>query len=247
MPARHRRSGAIWAGAAASGLAHAGMIALALVAPPWLRPHRERPAPVVAVALVTPEAFEAALAARQRPEPAPEPDRVPPAPPTPAPPPATVPDAPAPAPPPATTLPSLAPGFDAVSPLGLGTTSEAADLPAHRPRPRPGPRGPVALAPVEETAAATAAFEAAVRAAVADRLDPAETDLGGTVRLLLVVNREGRLLAARLVAASGSAGLDRAAVDAARTARLPPMPESMPNVRTTVEVELVFAPDRRGG
>ena len=67
------------------------------------------------------------------------------------------------------------------------------------------------------------------------------------MRLRLVVNREGRLLAARLVAASGSAALDRAAVDAARTALLPEMPESMPNIRTTVEVELVFAPDRRGG
>jgi protein TonB len=246
MPARHGRSGAIWAGAAASGLAHAGLIALALVAPPWLRPHRERPVPVVAVALVTPEAFEAATADRRQPEPAPQPARASPAAPLPAPPPAAAPDAAA-APPPAPTLPSLAPRFDAGSPLGLGPTPPPADLPAHRPRARPGQPGAVTAAPPADGAAAAAAFQAAVHAAVAERLGPADHEAGGTVRLALIVNREGRLLAARLIAASGSARLDRAAVEAARTALLPPMPDTMPNVRTTVEVELVFAPQRRGG
>ena len=120
MPARRRRSGAIWAGAALSGLAHAGLVALALVAPPWLRPHRERPVPVVAVALVTPAAFEAALDALSRPPPAHEP--------APAATPARV--APAVAARPAVpalvkepepaALPSLASAFDAEAPLGIG-------------------------------------------------------------------------------------------------------------------------------
>jgi protein TonB len=232
------------AGAAVSGLAHAGLIALALVAPPWLRPHRERPVPVVAVALVTPEALEAATASKWRPEP----ERAP-VPPTPAPPPTTVPEPPPAKPPaePPPALPSLAPAFDPESPLGLGLAPETADLPAHRPRPRPGQRAAVAPASPVEAAAAAAAFEAAVRAAVAERLGPSGTDAGGTVRLALVVNREGRLLTARLLIPSGSAQLDRAAVEAARTALLPVMPEAMPSTRTTVEVELVFAPDRRGG
>jgi TonB family protein len=84
---------------------------------------------------------------------------------------------------------------------------------------------------------------------VAERLGPGTADVGGTVRLALVVNRDGRLLTARLVAPSGSATLDRAAVDAARTALLPPMPDAMPHTRATVEVELVFAPgpEGRGG
>jgi len=235
----------MWAGAGLSGLAHAGLIALALAAPPWLRAHRERPVPVVAVALVTPAAFEAALAARQPPAPAPQPAPAIPSRPRRAPPAAALPEALPADPPP---LPSLAPAFDPESPLGLGGAPRATDLPAHRPRPRQG-QYPQVAAPPADTAVATAAFEAAVRAAVAERLGPGQADLAGTVRLALIVNRDGRLLAARLVAPSGSARLDRAAVDAARTALLPAMPDAIPNTRATVEVELVFAPapEGRGG
>jgi len=68
MPRRRMRSGAIWAGTGLSAAAHAGLLALALVAPPWLRAPRERPLPVVSVAVVTPADFEAALT---RPPPAP--------------------------------------------------------------------------------------------------------------------------------------------------------------------------------
>jgi TonB family protein len=247
MPARRVRSGAIWAGAGLSGLAHAGLIALALAAPPWLRAHRERPLPVVAVALVTPAALEAALAARPpapapaaAPAPAPldAPGRPPPAASVAEPPPGEPPEEPP-------ALPSLAPAFDPESPLGLGDPRPPADLPAHRPHARSGPPPPVAPAPVDRAEAA-AAFEAAVRAAVAGRLGPVAPDAAGTVRLVLVVNREGRLLAARLAAPSGSEELDRAAVEAARTALLPQMPDAMPNVRATVEVDLVFAPAAAG-
>jgi protein TonB len=230
----------MWAGAALSGLAHAGLIALAAVAPPWLRPHRERPVPAVAVALVTPAAFDAAVAALARPEPvaARPPPAAEPAPPVPAvaPPPEAEPEAE----PEGVVLPSLAPGFDPESPLGLADRPTATDLPAHRPRPRPGSRTPAA-APAD-AAAAAAAFEAAVRAAVLERLGRPLAGGGGTVRLALIVNRDGRLLAARMLAGSGSAPLDRAAVEAARTALLPAMPDAMPNTRATVEVELVFAP-----
>ena len=243
MPARRGRSGGLWAGAALSGLAHAGLVGLALVAPPWLRPHRERPAPVVAVALVTPAAFDAAIAALTRPPP-PAPPPVPPAPVLRAAP-STV--APPPAPeeaPESAALPTLAPAFDPEAPLGLDPRPAAGDLPAHRPRPRAGPAA--APSPADPDLAA-AAFEAAVRAAVAERAGAPAGEVGGTVRLALIVNREGRLLAARLLAGSGSAGLDRAAIEAARTALLPEMPEAMPHSRTTVEVELVFAPAARGG
>jgi TonB family protein len=233
----------LWAGAALSGLAHAGLIALALIAPPWLRPHRERPVPVVAVALVTPAAFDAAAAARARPEPAPPPPAPAPA----APAPVTTPAPAAETEPEATAPPSLAPAFDPESPLGLALRPQAADLPAHRPRPRPGPRAPAAAPAAIDAAAAAAAFEAAVRAAVVERLGRPLEGAGGTVRLALILNRDGRLLAARMVAGSGSPPLDRAAVEAARTALLPAMPEAMPNTRATVEVELVFAPSARQG
>jgi protein TonB len=244
------RSGALWAGAALSGLAHAALVGLALVAPPWLRAHRERPVPVVTVALVTPAAFEAALAALTRPDPAPA-AKAPPVP--------TVPEPPAAAPPveaapeagetgaatPEGALPTLAPAFDPESPLGLGP-KPAADLPAHRPRARPGiglPTGSPAAASATR-AEAVAAFEAAVRAAVLEAQAAAAPARGpgGAVRLAVVVNREGRLLAARLVGSSGSAAVDRAAVEAARTALLPEVPEAMPNPRVTVPVDLVFAP-----
>ena len=107
------------------------------------------------------------------------------------------------------------------------------------PGPVPGSRP---TAPPVSAAEAAAAFAAAVREAVARQFVEPAAGSGGAVRLALIVNRDGRLLAARLVASSGSAGLDRAAIEAARTARLPEMPEAMPNARTTVEFDLVFAP-----
>ena len=191
MPPRPGRSGALWAGAALSGLAHAGLIALATLGPPWLRPHRERPVPAIDVALVTPAAFEAANAAP--------------------------------------TPPAEAPA-----------TPKAPDRPALAPA-RP--------APPADPAQATAAFRSAVRTAVEKQAGATAAGVGGTVRLVLIVNREGRLLAARLVAGSGVGSLDRAAIEAARTALLPRMPDAMPNARATVEVELVFEPppDGRGG
>ena len=219
MPPRPGRSGALWAGAALSGLAHAGLIALATLGPPWLRPHRERPVPAIDVALVTPAAFEAANAAPTPPAEAPAtpkaPDR-----------PALAPARPVPPADPAVAVPepfpepTLAPAFDPESP--------------------PGPA---------DAAQATAAFRSAVRTAVEKQAGATAAGVGGTVRLVLIVNREGRLLAARLVAGSGVGSLDRGAIEAARTALLPRMPDAMPNARATVEVELVFEPppDGRGG
>ncbi|HVH03476.1 MAG TPA: TonB family protein [Amaricoccus sp.] len=246
MPPRPGRSGALWAGAALSGLAHAGLIALATLGPPWLRPHRERPVPAIDVALVTPAAFEAANAAPTPPAEAPAtpkaPDR-----------PALAPARPVPPADPAVAVPepfpepTLAPAFDPESPLGLGLGLRPVGpaLPAHRPRARPGQ----AAAPPADAAQATAAFRSAVRTAVEKQAGATAAGVGGTVRLVLIVNREGRLLAARLVAGSGVGSLDRGAIEAARTALLPRMPDAMPNARATVEVELVFEPppDGRGG
>lgn len=59
---------------------------------------------------------------------------------------------------------------------------------------------------------------------------PGRAHGGGRVRLSLVVTRDGRLAEARVVASSGSSGLDRAALDAAhRAAPFPRAPEGLPD------------------
>lgn len=236
MPARRRQSSRMWEGPVLSALAHAGLVALALVALPWLRAPRERAAPILSVSLVAPATLDAAIAALSRPPPAQEgPPRVQPPSPTPA---ADTPVTDPPDEPTDAVLPTLAPAFDPDSPLGLGPVLATPDLPAHRPHARPGT---AESPPPADPAVAAADFAAAVRGAVLGQVGNRAPGPTGTVRLALIINREGRLLAARLMKPSGVPSLDRAAADAARTARLPAMPEAMPQARITVEIDVVFA------
>jgi protein TonB len=228
------------AGILLSGLGHAALIWVAVHGPPWLRPHRERPPPVIAVSLLT-DAELAALAPRPAPTspaPAPAPE------PSPAAPPAPEPEL---EPPVAEEPASLAPAFDPAAPLGLAGDG-AALRPADRPRPRRGdaPAREAAVAPWSgEAAALRSRYEEAVRTAVERARSYPEVararGLEGSVRLHLILTREGRLLAAQLVRSSGAQTLDRAGLAAARDARLPAAPPELPNERFSFEVEVRFA------
>jgi TonB family protein len=257
------------AGILISALAHGAVVWLALQAPPWLRARPREPVPSVAVEIVTAAelaALEAALArgaAPAAPPPAPSPTTEP----TPAAPaerePAPVePPAPAPAP---SLAPSLAPAFDAAAPLGLDTDapSRLAVEPPPRPRRPPPAERPATLpAPAglagraAETRAGSAALGAApsaaaapdygmaVRAAIAKaRVYPRvarDRGLVGESRLLVIVDRDGRLVNARLLRSSGSRTLDEAALGAARNARLPTAPAELPGRRFSFEVAIAF-------
>jgi protein TonB len=122
---------------------------------------------------------------------------------------------------------------------------------AERPRPRPPPapaRVPAASPPVAGAAGAAAGasagsapgpgaaalregYWAAVRAAIARaQVYPRaarERGVEGAAVLRLVVGRDGHLRLLRLTRSSGSAVLDRASVDAARTAGLPVPPPAL--------------------
>jgi TonB family protein len=245
----------MWAGAFLSAAAHAAVIALALWGLPWLRARSEPPIPAVAVTLIRADAF-AALSARK---PEPEPAAVPAPEPAPAPAPELPgPTEPAPEPPPEAEPPpepDLSP-FDSAAPLGI--RSEGAPVPAPPPasprviEPRARPtvtvRAPEA-APQGQGAARsagadTAGYEAAVRAAIAAAQtypDLARVrGLAGTTRLQVTVNRDGRLVNARVLRTSGFQTLDRAALDAAVQARLPAAPGDLPGMRFTFEVGVIF-------
>jgi protein TonB len=236
---RPRASRVRVAGILLSGLGHAALITAAVHGPPWLGRHRERPAPVIAVSLVT-EAELAALARPAPPAPAPEAPVREAAPPPQAAVPAPEPEAPA-EPPEAT----LAPAFDPEAPLGLEGPAPAARG-AERPRARAAAVPRAAPAPWSgEAAELRRRYEDELRAAVVRaRSYPRlarERGLEGSVRLHLIVTRDGRLLAAQLVRSSGAQTLDRAGLAAARDAELPAAPPELPNERFSLEVELVFA------
>ena len=182
------------AGIPLSALAHAGLIALALWALPWLRARPGAPPAVVAVTLVT--AADLAAFVHAASPPPPTQPLAPPAP-SPAPPPALPPGATLPPPEPEPD-PTLAPAFDPEAPLGLGGTdalSLVAPPPpsleqrlAQPPEPRPGPADaeaaeaaalsapapppdaaappPPSAAPTRRQGAPRAGFEADVRAAI---------------------------------------------------------------------------------
>jgi protein TonB len=241
------------AGIFLSAIGHGALIGLAAIAPPFLRPHRERPVPVVVVSLLS-EADLAALA--------PKPEAAPVETPPPAPAPADPPRA---APPEAspteeqTTEPTLAPAFDPTAPLGF---SEESPPPPALPPARQGSGvaspeagesgGFVILAPDEappdarpDPAVLRAAYEEEVRKAVARaRVYPQvarDRGLEGSVRFHLVVTREGRLLTAQVIRSSGAMTLDRAGLETLQRAKLPPAPAEIPNQRISLEVEVDFA------
>ena len=123
-----------------------------------------------------------------------------------------------------------------------------------RPMPRPGD----AAAAAPETPATTAerpsaptdvgrmVFQASVQAAIAEAqvYPPAAEAAGvtGTTRIEVSVARDGRLLQARVAATSGSEALDRATLAAARRARLPAAPASLPGESFRFEVGLAYGP-----
>jgi protein TonB len=233
------------AGAAVSALGHAALIALAVSALPWLRVRPEPPLPVVRVSLLS-EADLAALAAAARPRPQP------PAAPAPAasaptaaptvagprflPPPEPEPEPPAPAP----EHLDLAPSFDAASPLGFGDPAGAAP-----PEPEPEAAGPEAedAAPAELALMRERHMRALSAAVLSARIYPPAAKgrgLMGTARVYLEVGRDGSLLEAGLMSTSGSASLDRAALEAARRARFPPAPEALPGASFAFMQDLEF-------
>ncbi|HET9068479.1 MAG TPA: TonB family protein, partial [Amaricoccus sp.] len=64
--------------------------------------------------------------------------------------------------------------------------------------------------------------------------------LMGTARVYLVIGRDGSLLEAGLVTTSGSASLDRAALEAARRARFPAAPDALPGASFAFMQDLEF-------
>lgn len=238
------------AGAALSAVGHAALIALAAWALPWLRARPGPPVPDIAVSLVSPAELDeitrraAARAAAPAPEPAPTP-----APPEPAPPPAATgprfvtpePEPPQPEPPaPDPRDFTLAPSFDAASPLGL-------PAPVGTPPPEAVPADPGAL-PAPEAAPDLGLLRArhmqALAAAVlrARVYPPAARGRGvmGTAQVYLEVGRDGGLLQAGLMSSSGAASLDRAALEAARRARFPAAPDDLPGESFAFVQELEF-------
>jgi periplasmic protein TonB len=222
-----------------SALAHVGVIWLAVWGLPWLRVRPQPPEPAVVVTLVSP----AELAALSRGRPAPEAPPVEVAPPAQPVPERTFPE-PEPEPGPEPEIPEppdLRPEFDAGAPLGI--------------------EGPVRLdrSEVEREAtgsagvdaatagnvAGMAGFEASVREAIsrAQIYPRAALDRGitGSLRLRVRVSREGRVLGAGVVRSSGAVVLDRAALEAARRARVPAAPAGLEGEVFEFEVRLVFA------
>ena len=251
------------AGIFLSGLGHGLLIWLALLAPPWLRPHRSEPVATISVELVTGAelaALEAAALARGAAPSAPAPAAPQPSRETAAPQPPTQPQA-APEPEPQSE-PSLAPAFDTEAPLGIDQTVRLAPvLPPPRRTPPAATEPPSAAPPsvagnagrARETragadgraAVATGAdYGMAVRAAIVKaRVYPRvarDRGLVGEARLLVMVDRSGRLINARLLRSSGSRTLDDAALAAARNARLPAAPDDLAGPRFSFEVGLTF-------
>jgi protein TonB len=227
------------AGMALSAAGHAALVSLAVWALPWLRVRPEPPVPAVAVSFVS-EADLAALARRaaEAKAPAPPPTAAPPV----AKPAALAPRFEAPAEPePPLPVPEeidLAPGFDTASPLGLSAPAGTPAAPPQGPRARPDGLDPftdgdlVDEEPPADLAVARERHLASLQAAVlrARIYPPAARGRGliGVARLYLVVARDGTLIEVRLMASSGSATLDRAAVEAARRARWPSAPDGLP-------------------
>jgi protein TonB len=221
-----------------SAVAHAGLIALALWALPWLKASPGRPPPVLDVRLLTP----AELAALT--PPAPEP---PPPPPVEV---APVPELPLWQPDPETEdaaapeVFDLAPQFDAAAPLGIEGTGFGLPPPASLAPAAPDAGAAWSEEPWIDADAGRASFEAAVAAAIARaQIYPrAALDRGvtGSLDLGVRMTRDGRLVEAWVARSAGSVLLDRAGLEAARRARLPAAPADLPGQIFDLEVRLAF-------
>jgi protein TonB len=229
-------------GLALSAAAHAGLIALALWALPWLRARPGPPVPVVGVSLVT-AAELAALAPRPT---------------TPPPPPAVeiapVPELPLWQPAPGAEeaetpeVYDLAPQFDAAAPLGIeGGATFGLAPPATR-EPAAPDAGAAWSEPWIDADATHARFAAAVEAAIAGaQIYPRAAlarGITGSLDLGVRINRDGRLVEAWVARSAGSVLLDRAGLDAARRARLPAAPAELPGQIFDLEVRLAFGAGR---
>lgn len=257
----------MYAGAALSALGHAGLIALAVWAMPWMRAREAPPAPVIAARLVDPadlaDAARRAAAAEPLPpvEPPPAEAPAPVVPPVVQGPRFVGPEPPEPEPEPVEPSPdefTLAPSFDAASPLGIapGEAPVAPD-PEAVPDPEAAPEAeavPDAGTEAEVEAEVPAPDPAVLRAAHMEALSkavvrartypPAAKGRGlmGTARLYLEVGRDGRLMQAGLMSSSGSVSLDLAALDAAKRARFPAAPDDLPGASFTFLQDVFFEP-----
>lgn len=226
------------AGAAASAVGHAILIALAVWALPWLRVRPKPPPPVIAVALVS-EADLADLARNAAPTPAP-----PVAAPVPAPPPSAgprflPPEESEPEPPPAAPESiDLAPAFDATSPLGF--PEFGATVPEAEAEPPPVAEEEIPPDPGELRERHLRALARAIERARVYPPAAVGRGLMGTAGLYIEVGRDGGLIEARLVASTGSASLDRAALDAVRRAKLPAAPDDLPGASFAFTQSLRF-------
>ena len=239
----------MYAGAAVSAMGHAGLIALAVWAMPWMRARQAPPAPVIAASLVDPAELEAARRARVPPPPPPSvaptgeapvvegPRFVGPEPPAPEPEPEAVPPSP--------DAFTLSPSFDAAAPLGM-----APAVPEVAPTVEAAPAAEEAEEEADEEAPdpgilRAAHMEALSRAVVRARTYPPAAKgrgLMGTARLYLEVGRDGRLMQAGLMSSSGSVSLDLAALDAAGKARFPAAPDDLPGASFTFLQDVFFEP-----
>ena len=242
------------AGMALSAVGHAAIVALAVWALPWLRVRPEPTVSVVAVSFVSESAFAALVrraAEANTPAPAPtvaapEVERTPLAPRFLPPPEPETPEVAVPAP----GEIGLAPAFDAASPLGIpgveGTVPETEEPPAPPDASVPAEGEIMAGEAIADVAVLRERHMMALATAVrrAKVYPPASRGrgLGGVARLYLVIGRDGSLIELQLVASSGSVSLDRAAVDAARRARLPGAPDDLPGESFGFLQDLEFEP-----
>lgn len=233
------------AGTFLSGLGHAGIIGLAALGPPFLWAPPDRPIPAVVITLLSPAELAALRPPPQHPVALPPAPPPPPRPPVALPMPAPLVEVPKEAPPPAVM--TLAPGFDAVAPLGVG------EAPLEL-VPDEGSAGdPQGLVPEfarelpeaePDPAAAQADYAAQVQRAVSRaRVYPEVArarGLEGRVVFQVVLSGDGRLLASQLLRSSGAMSLDRAALETVRRAKYPPAPEATAAERRPFAVEVVF-------
>jgi protein TonB len=127
-------------------------------------------------------------------------------------------------------------------------------MPTRRAGDPPASAGSAGAAPETQSGGAAdagatlrAGYGEAVRQAIAAaQVYPAvarDRGIEGKARLIVVVGRDGRLVNARLVRSSGFGALDSATLAAARNARLPAPPPTLPDPRFSFEMEMVFTLD----
>ncbi|MDJ0820874.1 MAG: TonB family protein [Paracoccaceae bacterium] len=128
--------------------------------------------------------------------------------------------------------PKAAPPRPAQKARGSGTSA----TPAAKPKPKPAP-GPSA----GQLRQAQAEWGARIRSAVARAQRSPSGRATGTVKLRLTVSPKGRLQSVAIVRSSGHAALDRAAIQAAKRARLPRAPKVLSKSSYSFNLPLRFA------